>query len=226
MNPQASSHESLRDGRPMTRPTLTTSVRARTVRDAATVIIAGLILGIGAQILQGVLPDRWDVIANSGAVWAVAAFILGAVLPNPRSAAIGGAAALVIAACSFYVAVAWFEGSSSNPRSAIIWSCVGVLAGAAFGTGGNLARRYTVWRDPGWALIAGALASEGLYLTFQVGNLSLRPAGVVELGIAALLITRCMIRAWRRALTAGLFLATGCVTLTAYHLINTVFAHR
>ncbi len=188
-------------------------------------MIAGLGLGVGTQILQGVLPDRWGVLANSGVVWATGAFALGAILRDVRSAAIGGAIELVIASCIFYVAVGWFEGSSSNPRSAIIWSCAGIVAGSVFGAAGHLARRSAVWRDPAWAFVAGATAAEGAYLTWQVGTTTLRPAGLVELGIAAALVARCMIRTRRHTLTAALFVATGVLTLTSYHLINIVFAH-
>ena len=52
----------------------------------------------------------------------------------------------------------------------------------------------------------------------------LRPAGVVELGIAAALLTKCMIRTGHRALTAALFVTAGLLTLTFDHLINIVFA--
>lgn len=199
-------------------------IRQPTVQ-AGTVVIAGLVLGIGTQILQGVLPDRWGVLANSGVVWAIGAFALGAILPDARSAAIGGAIELVIASCIFYVAAGWFEGSSSNPRSAVIWSCAGIVAGSVFGAAGHLARRSAVWRDPAWALVAGAIAAEGAYLTWQVGNSTLRPAGLVELGIAAVLIARCMVRTSRHALVAALFVATGALTLTSVHIINTVFTH-
>jgi hypothetical protein len=200
-------------------------VPARTIRYAATVVIAGLVLGIGTQILQGVLPDSWGVLANSGVVWAMGAFALGAILPELRSAAFGGAIALVIASCIFYVAVDWFEGSSSNPRGAIIWSCAGIAAGSVFGAAGCLARRSAVWRDPAWAFVAGAIAAEGVYLTWQVGTTTLRPAGLVELGIAAVLVVGCMIRSGRRALGAALFVTAGLLTLTFDHLINIVLAH-
>jgi hypothetical protein len=200
-----------------------TPVPARTVLYAATVVIAGLVLGIGTQILQGILPDSWSVLANSGVVWAIGAFALGATLPDVRSAAVGGAIELVIASCIFYVAVDWFEGSSSNPRSAIIWSCAGIAAGSMFGAAGHLARRSADWRDPAWAFVAGAIAAEGLYLTWQVGTTTLRPAGLVELGLAAVLLTACMIRTNRHTLTAALFATAGLLTLAFDHLIDFVF---
>jgi Family of unknown function (DUF6518) len=200
-----------------------TPAPARTIRYAATVLIAGLVLGIGTQILQGLLPDRFGVLANSGVVWAIGAFALGAILPDLRSAATGGAIELVIAACIFYVAVDWFEGSSSNPRSAVIWACAGIVAGSVFGAAGYLARRSAVWRDPAWAFVAGAIAAEGVYLTWQVGNTALRPAGLVELGIGAALLTGCMIRTGRRTLIAALFATAGLLTLISDHLINIIF---
>jgi Family of unknown function (DUF6518) len=200
-----------------------TPAPARTIRYATTVLIAGLVLGVGTQILQGVLPDSWGVLANSGVVWAIGAFALGAILPDLRSAAIGGAIELIISSCIFYVAVDWFEGSSSNPRSAVIWACAGIVAGSVFGAAGHLARRSAVWRDPAWAFVAGAIAAEGVYLTWQVGNTTLRPAGVAELGIGAALLTVCMIRTGRKALTAAVFTTAGLLTLASDHLLNVIF---
>lgn len=201
-----------------------TSMHAR-AGQYATVAIAGLVLGIGTQLLQGILPDSWGVLANSGVVWAIGAFALGAILPDPCSAAIGGAIELVIASCIFYVAVDWFEGSSSSPRSALIWSCAGIAAGCVFGAAGYLARRSAVWRHPAWAFVAGAVAAEGAYLTWQVGNTALRPAGLAEIGIGTALVGGCMIRTRRHMLIVALFVAAGVLTLAFDHLINILFAH-
>ena len=205
-------------------PMVPSTAPARAIGWAAIVAVAGLVLGVGTQTLQGVLPDDWGVLANSGAVWAIGAFALGAILPDVRTAAIGGAIELVIASCSFYAAVDMFEHVGANPRSTVIWSGAGIVAGSVFGAAGYVARRSAVWRDPAWAFVAGALAAEGAYLTRQLGITTLRPAGVVELLLAGAIFVGSMLRTRRRALVATLFLATCLVTLTSYRLINVIFA--
>ncbi|NAS21491.1 hypothetical protein GT755_07300 [Herbidospora sp. NEAU-GS84] len=48
-------------------------------RAAATALVAGLALGVLTNLAQGWLPGAWNNLANSGAVWSVAAFVAGAV---------------------------------------------------------------------------------------------------------------------------------------------------
>jgi hypothetical protein len=202
----------------------------RSARPAlATTVVTGLAVGIGTQVLQGVLPDTWSVLANSGVMWALMAFALGAVLPTARWGALGGAAQLVIASVVYYAAVDWFEGNSSELRGAIIWSAAGIVAGSAFGIAGYWCRRHPERRFPALALVAGVLAGEGVHLAWWVGNAELRPAGVVELGLAAVLLAVCLVGASRRpprratTLVAGIGLGAAIATLAAVDAIDAVF---
>lgn len=198
--------------------------RANWIVGSITVIAAGLALGIGTQILQGVLPDSWGVLANSAAVWAIAAFALGTLMSNVRAAAVGGAVQLVIASCVFYMAVDWFEGSSSNPKGAIVWACAGIVAGPIFGAAGCWARRSVDGRRPALALVAGTIAGEGVHVTWLIGNPTLRPAGVVELLIAIVLATWCASTTSTRSIVVGIALAAGAATLLAGNIIDMAFA--
>lgn len=194
---------------------------------AGVVVVAGLAVGIVTQILQGVLPDGWGVLANSGVMWALLAFALGMVMPSPRWAAVGGAVELVIASIAYYMAVAWFEGNSSEVRSALVWSMAGIVAGSVFGLAGWCARR-TEWRNAALALVSGVLIGEGSYLVWRVGDRS-RPAGIVELAVAGIIAVVSLTRAPRatqrvpRAGVAALMVAAGVTTLVAMKAINTIF---
>lgn len=124
---------------------------------AGLVVVTGAVLGIGTQILQGALPGGWGVLANSGVMWALGAFALGYLLPTRRWAVVGGAVQLVVASCTYYVAVDWFEGIRSGPHGAVIWSAAGIVAGTVFGFAGHLAasrvaRRATTgrWSPARW----------------------------------------------------------------------------
>jgi hypothetical protein len=193
------------------------------------VVGVGLAVGIGTQVLQGELPGSWNVLANSGVVWAMTAFLLGAVMPSVRSAALAGAVELVIASVSYYQAVAWFEGISSDARSAVIWSLAGVLAGSAFGAAGRWARQ-PAHRETASAAVAGLLAGEGIRLLWFVGNDALRPAGVVELllaagvAIASLLCGRRATRWSRRSTVLMVLVSSFAATLIGGILVDAVFA--
>ena len=187
-------------------------------------VLAGVALGFGTQALQGSLGGSSAVLANSGAVWVIAAFAVGLVMSSGRLACIGGATCLVAAPISYYIAVDWFEGIASAFRGPAIWATAGVIAGSTFGLAGYLARHDTRHRRSAWALLAGVLIGEGIHLTWHAGNNELRPAGIVELAIAALLAT--LILRWEKttALTAATMATATVITLVAISLINTVFA--
>jgi Family of unknown function (DUF6518) len=186
--------------------------------------VAGVALGFATQTLQGSLGGSSAVLANSGAVWVLVAFALGLVMPTSPVAAIGGAMCLVAASISFYIAVDWFEGIASSPRGPVVWSITGIVAGAAFGLAGFRARHSTQHRRSAWALLAGVLIGEGIHTTWYVGNDQLRPAGIAELAIAAIISLLILRRAKSGALVAATIAAAAVVTLFAVSLINRVFA--
>lgn len=137
---------------------------ARTVHALVVAVLAGVALGFATQTLQGWLPGSTGVFANSGVAWALIAFALGLTMPSARSGALGGAVALLVASCSYYVAADWFEGIGFVPRTAVMWSIAGIVAGSAFGSAGFVARRSRQHRSAAWALVAGVLIGEGVHL--------------------------------------------------------------
>ena len=197
---------------------------------AVAVVVSGLAVGVATQILQGVLPDGWGVLANSGVMWALMAFALGATLPTPRWAAAGGAVQLVIAAIGYYLAVDWFEGHRSDPRGAIIWSAAGIVAGSMFGLGGHWFAHRAGWRYPVLTLVAGVLLGEGIRMIWFIGSPDLRTAGTIELVLAVIIASICLAGSLRStlhrapAITAGVTVSAAVVTLAASRIIDGVFA--
>jgi Family of unknown function (DUF6518) len=198
---------------------------------AAAVVGAGLAIGIVTKMLQGVLPDGWAVLANSGVMWALSAFVLGMALPSTRWAAIGGAAALVIASISYYLAVDGFAAISSSPQAVVIWSVAGIVAGAVFGVTGYWFIDRAPWRPACGALIAGVLVGEGIHLTWFVGNLDLHDAGIVELAAGIAIASACLAssRPWVSARTTSTVIAAligaTTATLAAGSIINLAFVN-
>ena len=157
-------------------------------------LVAGVVLGVLTQMLQGALPDNaGTLLANSGAAWAAAAFGVGAVVvASDAKAAAAGALALVTAAITFYQAVAWFENSRSGLASTMVWVLAGLVAGPVFGVAGRWARVHPARRPYAVAVVAGVLYAEGAHLIWWVGVDNLRVAGVVELIAATLLSVLCL----------------------------------
>jgi uncharacterized protein DUF6518 len=191
----------------------------------AVAVLAGLVVGIGTQALQGVLPGSWGVLANSGVAWALCAFAIGTVMPSDRAAALGGAVAMVLASVSYYQAVEWFEGTSSNLRSTVIWSLAGVVAGPVFGVAGRWVRARSDVRWLALAPVAGILLAEGGHLLWFVGVDELWPAGVVEVALGAALTAMCVLRDRRPLLVVGVVGAAVAFHHVAYDLIGVGFRY-
>jgi hypothetical protein len=130
---------------------------------------AGLVLGLATLGLQGVLPGSWNQLANSGAVWAVGAFLAGVVLaPAGWRPVTAGTGVLAGAVIGYYAGATLFLPGRSTTAALVApaaWLAVALLAGPLFGTAGawwldeRRGRRIT-----GPALLGGAFIAEGLDL--------------------------------------------------------------
>ncbi|MBA3803874.1 MAG: hypothetical protein H0X22_13370 [Acidimicrobiia bacterium] len=206
------------------RPVPTSASPGRAVGAAAVAIVAGLVVGIGTQVLQGVLPDSGGVLANSGVVWALGAFAVGTLMPSVRAAALGGATTMVLASLSYYWAVDWFEGISSQGRGALIWSVAGLVAGPVFGVAGHLVKSRPDVRWLALAPVAGALIGEGAHLVWFVGVDDLWPAGVVEMTLGAAVTMACAWRDRRPILVLGAVAAAVAVHRLALSVLDAGFS--
>ena len=122
----------------------------------ATAVVAGVALGVVDLLLQASLPYPWANLANSSAVWALAAFGYGAWVRRPGvRVAVGGAVLLVVAVAAYHVAAALaLDDALANlwAPTSLLWALSGVVAGVVFATFGAYARA------PGWR---GAVAAAG-----------------------------------------------------------------
>jgi hypothetical protein len=130
-------------------------------------VVAGLALGVGDLVVMTHLAYPWANLANSSAVWAISAFLLGAVLrTGPIRSAVAGAVMLVVAVEAYYgyaaflkldgVATVW----SAHAR---MWMVFGVIAGVVFGVAGSWTSGNVWWqRVVGCAAGAGVLIGEAV----------------------------------------------------------------
>ena len=197
---------------------------ALTALVAAVAVLGGLVLGIGTQELQGVLRGSWGVLADSGVAWALGVFAIGALMTSDRAAALGGAAAMVLATVSYHWAVAWSEGITVDGRGTIVWSLAGLVAGPAFGLAGHWARTRADLRWLALAPVAGILLAEGGHLLWFVGVDDLWPAGVVEVTAGAAITAMCVLRDRRPVVALGAVAAAVAFHRLAYDLIGAGFS--
>jgi hypothetical protein len=139
---------------------------------AVAAVAGGVALGAVDLLLQRVLPAPWANLANSSAIWALAAYGLGLWVRTPWwRAASAGAVLLVLAVPAYYLAAAIFlhdEVSILWDRVALLWMAFGVLAGLVFGFGATL-----VWSS-GWQQLVG-VALPGAVLFAEALVAALRP---------------------------------------------------
>lgn len=189
-----------------------------------TAIVAGSLLGIITQFLQGELSANWGtVFANSGIAWSLAAFRIGSLMPSARLAALGGAVARVAAAIVYCEAAFWFEDIDSGVQGALMWSAAALIVGPPFGLGGHWARTRPDRRFLSWALVAGVLIGEGAHLIWFVGVDNLWSAGVAELTAGATIGAISLRTDQRRVLIATVMLGAAAATRIGPELLAKVF---
>jgi hypothetical protein len=161
-------------------------------------VFGGIALGALDLLLQRVLPYPWANLANSSAIWALAAYGLGLWVRTPWwRAAAAGAALLVTAVPVYYLAATIFlhdEISTLWDRTGLLWMAFGVLAGLLFGFGATLVR------SSGWQQLAGVglpgavLFAEALVAALRGGDAAYRrdqiQTAVIEavIGLAVILV--------------------------------------
>ncbi|MDK1472525.1 DUF6518 family protein [Streptomyces sp. 549] len=134
---------------------------------AVAATLGGLLLGVLTNLAQGWLPGAWNQIANSGAVWAAAAFAAGALLFRqgpPLRAAIGGAGAELGLVLGYYGYAEFVRGGAGGLLFPLVWLGMALVAGPLFGVAGLWWRssRDTRRRVAALAAFAGLFGMEGL----------------------------------------------------------------
>jgi len=125
----------------------------------------GVLVGVATFFGQGVMPGQWNTLVNSGAIWLVAPFFVGARVGSRRLAALLGTAVLLATVAGYYGA-AGMSGAPMSTWMTLFWLGVALVAGPLYGVAGRW------WHDDnrafrvvGVALLGGILVAEGLYLT-------------------------------------------------------------
>ncbi|MFB9906409.1 DUF6518 family protein [Allokutzneria oryzae] len=183
----------------------------------------GAVLGVITFLLQGVLPDGWSVLANSGAVWLTVALVLGMVLPGLTTVtALLSGAAVEIALVLGYYGAAPLAGYASSPRSVLLWCLVGVVGGPVFTLAGAL------WRQRRWPWLAGGLfggiwVGEGIHVLGLTEQSGYGPTGWVQIVVGVVVALALGRSTWDRLLALASTAGGAVAMMAAEKLIELAF---
>lgn len=105
----------------------------------ASALLAGLGFGVVTNLAQGWLPGAWNQVANSGAVWCVPAFVVGALLAgwaSARSAAVAGLCASIGLVVGYYGYAEFGRDGMGSLTYPLVWLVMAVISGPLFGVAG------------------------------------------------------------------------------------------
>lgn len=133
----------------------------------ASAFAGGLLLGVLTNLAQGWLPGAWNQIANSGAVWSIAAFAAGALparqvsLPAAAVAGLCAESGLVVGYYGYAEVARDGMGSLLAP---LVWLGMAFVAGPLFGVAGSWWRGISSRRHViGLAALAGVFGMEAIH---------------------------------------------------------------
>ncbi|SER22269.1 DUF6518 family protein [Lentzea albida] len=171
---------------------------------------AGVLLGVLTNLGQGVLLGSSNSLANSGAVWVVAAFVAGSWSRRP---VLAGTLTQVGAVVGYYGYAELGRDGMGGLYAPSVWLALAFVAGPLFGTAGAWWRHGQAWRHWTGAGVLGAVfGMEGLWHLFVLGY---RDTGFVACALAVALPLLIARSRWRAlAVSAALSLvALGCLLL-------------
>lgn len=146
--------------------TITATTTEQRAQPLAVATAAGLLWGVACMFLQGILPDPASaIVANSGAGWAVLAFVAGAVWSRSSwwVVAVAGALLELGLVVGYYGSVIIRYDQDAPSFWAYVWAAVALVAGPVFGVAGSWWRQNVRWRHVTAIALLGALfAGEGI----------------------------------------------------------------
>ena len=132
----------------------------------------GVAVGVVTLIGQSMLSAEWNRLANSGAIWLLASFLVGSRMPTIGRAAIAGMATLVLAVVSYYVA-AKVAGAGVSTRMVVIWVGTALVGGPVYGAAGYWWRTGPlVRRVIAIGLMGGIVTAEGVSTLLRIPDLA------------------------------------------------------
>jgi Family of unknown function (DUF6518) len=177
--------------------------------------MAGFVLGVVTSLGQGIADGEWNTLVNSGAVWSLAAFIVGA-FGTANLPAVGmGITTLLGAVAGYYVSATIKLDFASAFSGIIFWGLVAVVAGPLFGLAGYWWRNKTCWQHRlAIGFLGGVFAGEGVYTLLSIPHKPI--SGWVMLAFG-LLVPLVLGRSGRDKLFGGLIVPVIILLILAFY---------
>lgn len=191
---------------------------------AAGIAAAGLAVGALSLAAQANLGNGWSQVGNSGAVWLLAAFVVGALMGSELWAATAGLGTLVGAVIGYYLTAHLVVNAGVDARSVGYWLALAVAGGPVFGLAG---RWWRTGRDDrrgavGSALLGAAFLAEGIYMLTIFWHPQ-TPVGWIEI-VVGIAVPVVLGRSARERLVAlALLLPLAAAGVGVYEAVNWAF---
>ena len=185
---------------------------------AALISAIGVANGLLTLLAFGTLGAGWNTLGNSGAIWLLVAFAVGALMPTAGLAIAGATASLVSSVVWFYMAAHYLVGMPVSSAAIAIWLLASIAGGPVYGLAGHWwrtgpGRRHVV----GLALIGGVFIAEGVFTLIHTPLLPI--VGWVAVAVGAI-FTVALARSTRDRLLGIVALPiVTCLALIAYTAI-------
>jgi hypothetical protein len=156
--------------------------------------VAGLVAVVGVAnalvtlLAFGTLGEGWNTLGNSGAMWLLVAFGVGALMPTAGLAVAAATASLVGSVVWFYMAAHYLVGMPVSSAGIAIWLIAAVAGGPLYGLAGRWWRHGVDARHViGLALIGGVFMAEGVFTLLHSPRLPI--VGWVAVAVGVLFAT-------------------------------------
>ena len=150
----------------------------------ALVAAVGIANGLLSLVAFGTLGEGWNTLGNSGAMWLLVAFGVGALMPSAGLAVAGATASLVGSVVWFYMAAHYLVGMPVSSAGIAIWLIAAVAGGPVYGLAGRWWRRGVDARHViGLALMGGVFMAEGVFTLIHNPRLPIVGWVPVALGV-------------------------------------------
>ena len=134
----------------------------------ALTIGVGVAVGVATLLGQSVLPGDWNRLANSGAIWLLASFLVGSRMPTNGRAAVAGMATLVLAVV-VVLRRGQAGGAGVSTRTVVIWVGTALVGGPVYGAAGHWWRTGPPTRRVvAIGLMGGIVTAEGVSTLLRI----------------------------------------------------------
>jgi Family of unknown function (DUF6518) len=187
------------------------------------IVLVGLASGALTAVGQGLLPQSWNTLVNSGAIWLLVAFLVSAWAPSSIWAVVAGVGTLFAEVLGYFGSISLMLGYDIPLLGTALWLAVALVGGPVYGLAGRWWRTGSPRQQAiALALMGGVFVAEGTIalIWLEQGKEASRWIEVT----VGILIPLLFGRSWQaRLLGLGLLVVLVPLGLLVFQFINAFF---